>query len=76
MFDWGSPLGIAIVYANGADTPLKRFMDDGKVERLSTLPTGTYQAIAYRPSGLALGFIVNEGERQGIWLSDNEGKDP
>ncbi len=76
VFDWGHPLGLAIVYANGADTPLKRFMDDGKVERLSTLPTGTYQAIAYHPSGLALGFIVNEGERQGIWLSDNEGKDP
>src|SRR4029077_8558351 len=34
------------------------------------------QAIAYHPSGLALGFIVNEGGRQGIWLSDNEGKDP
>ena len=76
VFDWGHPLGLAIVYANGADTPLKRFMDDGKVERLSTLPAGTYQAIAYHPSGLALGFIVNEGERQGIWLSDNEGKDP
>jgi len=76
VFDWGHPLGLAIVYANGADTPLKRFMDDGKVERLSTLPTGTYQAIAYHPSGLALGFIVDEGERQGIWLSDNEGKDP
>ncbi len=76
VLDWGHPLGLAIVYANGADTPLKRFMDDGKVERLSTLPAGTYQAIAYHPSGLALGFIVDEGERQGIWLSDNEGKDP
>jgi len=76
VFDWGHPLGLAIVYANGADAPLKRFMDDGKVERLSTLPTGTYQAIAYHPSGLALGFIVDEGDRQGIWLSDNEGKNP
>ncbi len=76
VFDWGHPLGLAIVYADGTATPLKRFMDDGKVERLSTLPTGTYQAIAYHPSGLALGFIVDEGERQGIWLSDNEGKDP
>jgi len=76
VFDWGHPLGLAIVYANGADTPLKRFMDDGKVQRLSTLPAGTYQSIAYHPSGLALGFIVNEGEGQGIWLSDNEGKHP
>ena len=51
-------------------------MDDGHVERLQELPKGDYQAIAYHPSGLALGFIVDEGERQGIWLSSNEGKDP
>ena len=76
VFDWGHPLGLAIVYADGADTPLKRFMDDGHVERLPTLPDGTYQSIVYHPSGLALGFIVDEGDRQGIWLSSNEGKDP
>ena len=76
VFDWGHPLGLAIVYAEGADTPLKRFMDDGHVERLPTLPDGTYQSIVYHPSGLALGFIVDEGDRQGIWLSSNEGKDP
>lgn len=76
VFDWGHPLGLAIVYAEGVDTPLKRFMDDGHVERLPTLPDGTYQSIVYHPSGLALGFIVDEGDRQGIWLSSNEGKDP
>ncbi len=76
VFDWGHPLGLAIVYADGADIPLKRFMDDGHVERLPTLPDGTYQSIVYHPSGLALGFIVDEGDRQGIWLSSNEGKDP
>ncbi len=76
VFDWGHPLGLAIVFANGSETPQKRFMDDGRVEKLSDLPKGTYQAIAYHPSGLALGFIVDEGERQGIWISTNEGKDP
>ena len=76
VFDWGHPLGLAIVYADGADIPLKRFMDDGHVERLPTLPNGTYQSIVYHPSGLALGLIVDEGDRQGIWLSSNEGKDP
>jgi len=76
VFDWGHPLGLAIVYANGAAGPLKRFMDDGHVEKLSSLPKGTYQTIAYHPSGLALGFIIDEGDRQGIWLSSNEGKDP
>ena len=51
-------------------------MDDGSVEKLTDLPTGTYESIAYHPSGLALGFIVDQGQRQGIWLSSNEGKDP
>jgi hypothetical protein len=76
VFDWGHPLGLAVVYASPSGEPEKRFMDTGKVESLSTLPDGTYESIAYHPSGLALGFIVDEGSRQGIWLSSNEGKDP
>ncbi len=76
VFDWGHPLGLAIVYATGSAEPQKRFMDDGHVERLSTLPKGSYEAIAYHPSGLALGFVVDEGARQGIWISSNEGKEP
>ena len=76
VFDWGHPLGLAIVYAGGSGRPMKRFMADGKVEHLSALPVGTYQAIAYHASGLALGFIVDEGDRQGIWISTNEGQDP
>jgi hypothetical protein len=76
VFDWGHPLGLAVVYASPSGAPEKRFMDTGKTEQLSTLPDGTYESIAYHPSGLALGFIVDEGQRQGIWLSSNEGKDP
>jgi hypothetical protein len=76
VFDWGHPLGLAVVYASPSGAPEKRFMDDGSVEQLSALPTGTYESIAYHPSGLALGFIVDQGQRQGIWLSSNEGKDP
>jgi hypothetical protein len=75
VFDWGHPLGLAIVYADHPGQPEKRFIDDGSVEQLSALPKGSYQAIAYHPSGLALGFIVDEGQRQGIWISSNEGKD-
>ena len=76
VFDWGHPIGLAIVFASASGQPLKRFMDDGRVEPLPRLPKGTYQAIAYHPSGLALGFIVDEGARQGIWISSNEGTDP
>jgi hypothetical protein len=76
VFDWGHPLGLAIVYASPSGAPEKRFMDTGDVEKLTALPSGTYQSIAYHPSGLALGMIVDQGQRQGIWLSSNEGKDP
>jgi hypothetical protein len=76
VFDWGHPLGLAVVYASATGAPKKRFMDDGSVEQLTDLPKGTYESIAYHPSGLALGFIVDQGQRQGIWLSSNEGKDP
>jgi hypothetical protein len=76
VFDWGHPLGLAIVFVSSLGDPLKLFMDDGHVERLTDLPAGTYQAIAYHPSGLALGFIIDEGPRQGIWISTNEGTDP
>src|SRR3954466_15312108 len=75
VFDWGRPLGLAVVYASPSGAPEKRFMDDGSVEKLTSLPKGTYESIAYHPRGLALGFIVDEGRRQGIWLSSNEGKD-
>jgi hypothetical protein len=76
VFDWGHPLGLAVVYASPSGAPQKRFMDTGKIEKLTTLPKGTYRSIAYHPSGLALGMIVDQGQRQGIWLSSNEGKDP
>jgi hypothetical protein len=76
VFDWGHPIGLAVVYADASGPVRKRLMDTGKTETLSDLPSGHYQAVAYHPSGLALGFIVDEGRRQGIWISSNEGKDP
>jgi WD40-like Beta Propeller Repeat len=75
-FDWGHPLGLAVVFATSDPTPEKRFMDDGRVEPLDELPTGRYLDIAYHPSGLALAFVVDRGGRQRIWLSTNEGLDP
>ncbi len=75
-FDWGHPLGLAVVFADAAGVPRKRFVDDGHVERLPSLPPGTYLHVAYHPSGLALAFVVEGEEGQEIWLSTNEGKDP
>ena len=74
-FDWGHPMGLAVVFAGAAGEPEKRFMDDGRVERLTALPKGSYLQVAYHPSGLALAFVVDRGGAQAIWFSTNEGTD-
>lgn len=75
-FDWGHPIGLAIVFADARGHPRKRFMDDGRVERLEALPEGRYLEVAYHPSGLALAFVVEGAEGQEIWFSTNEGQEP
>jgi hypothetical protein len=75
-FDWGHPMGLAVVFADQKGDPRKRYMDDGRVERLTSLPEGRYLEVAYHPSGLALAFVVEGDEGQEIWLSTNEGADP
>ena len=56
--------------------PQKRYVDDGHVGPLSSLPDGDYLKIAYHPSGLALAFVVARHGDQSIWISSNEGTDP
>ncbi len=75
-FDWGHPQGLAIAYAEPHALPAKRFMDDGRTETLLEMPQGDYTQIVYHPSGLALGFILQRGDRSSIWISTNEGLDP
>lgn len=76
-FDWGHPIGLAVVFAARGDRTLqKRFMDDGHVEALPSLPRGRYLSVAYHPSGLALAFVIDRHGGQAIWLSTNEGTDP
>jgi hypothetical protein len=75
-FDWGHPIGLAVVFADPKGHPRKRFLDDGHVERLTSLPEGRYLEVAYHPSGLALAFVVEGADGEEIWLSTNEGNDP
>jgi hypothetical protein len=75
-FDWGHPLGLAVVFADDRGDPWKRFMDDGRLAPLTSLPPGEYLEVAYHPSGLALAFVVEGEDGQEIWLSTNEGEDP
>ncbi len=76
-FGWGHPIGLAVVYTSTTSgEPEKRFTDDGHVEALPGLPAGRYVQIAYHPSGLALGFILERNDRGSIWISTNEGQHP
>lgn len=76
-YDWGHPLGLSVVYVSpGHRVPEKRFMDDGHVERLTSMPAGRYLDVAYHPSGLAIAFVLEEQGEQSIWLSTNTGADP
>jgi len=76
-FDWGHPIGLAVVFASKGDRhPQKRFMDDGRVEALASLPPGRYLDVSYHPSGLALALVIDREGEQSIWLSTNEGLDP
>jgi hypothetical protein len=75
-FDWGHPLGLAVVFADSRGIPRKRYVDDDRLIRLVSLPPGKYLEVAYHPSGLALAFVVETPEGQEIWLSTNEGEDP
>jgi hypothetical protein len=76
-FDWGHPVGIAIVFAS-ADQPRpeKLYLEEDRITDLTVLPRGTYLDVAYHPSGLALGFILDRNGKQSIWISTNEGKNP
>jgi hypothetical protein len=77
VFDFGRPIGKALVWhADGAGSRKYSF-DEEAVERLPELPKGHYRDIAYHPSGLALALSVEEPSgTPGIYLSTNEGERP
>jgi len=77
VFDWGHPMGTAIVFSSDErPRPEKLYLEENRISDLRQLPRGTYVDVAYHPSGLALGFILERGGRQSIWISTNEGLQP
>jgi hypothetical protein len=77
-FDWGHPVGTAVVFTpeGSASKPEKLYLEEDRIGTLRQLPRGTYVDVAYHPSGLALGFILQRSGRQSIWISTNEGLQP
>ena len=77
VFDWGRPIGKAVVF-NADTTSTRKFtLADDRLFNLPDMPDGTYEDIAYHPSGLALAISVkaNDGIPQ-IFVSTNEGERP
>ena len=62
-FDWGHPLGLAVVFADAKGIPRKRFVDDGHLIRLMSLPRGQVS-----PGGLS-----PEWSRAGVRGGDDRG---
>jgi hypothetical protein len=71
---WSRPTGKSLVYLlAGATTPTKYTVASDALTDLRDLPAGTYEALTYHPSGVAMAVsVVADGEPQ-IFLATNEG---
>lgn len=73
-FGWSKPTGKSLVYVRGDDEVLsKQRLTGGDPEPLLELPAGTYEAVAYHPSGLAMAVSVHDGDEPQIFIATNEG---
>jgi hypothetical protein len=74
---WGHPIGKAVVYISPSGTRVRKIYP-GTQRRDDITPVAHvhYLNVIYHPSGLALAFVIDTGERQEIWLSSNLGEDP
>jgi hypothetical protein len=74
---WGHPIGKAVVYvSSGGMRLLKIYPGTQRRDDITPIAHVHYLNVIYHPSGLALAFVIDTGERQEIWLSSNLGEDP
>jgi hypothetical protein len=77
-FSWGRPVGKAIVFSTGGPELEKAIVGSDDVENVT--PDGidamSYGDVAYHPSGLAIGFVVDAPGGSEIWMASNTGQDP
>jgi hypothetical protein len=74
---WGHPIGKAVVYISPSGTRLRKvYPGTQRRDDITPVADVRYLNVIYHPSGLALAFVVDTGERQEIWLSSNLGEDP
>jgi len=74
---WGHPIGKAVVYISDSGTRLlKVYPGTQRHDDITPVGNVNYLNVIYHPSGLALAFVIDTGERQEIWLSSNLGAEP
>lgn len=74
---WGHPIGKAVVYISPSGTRLlKIYPGTQRRDDITPVAHVHYLNVIYHPSGLAIAFVVDTGERQEIWLSSNLGEAP
>jgi len=74
---WGHPVGEAVVYVSPSGTRLRKiYPGTQRRDDITPIAHVHYLNVIYHPSGLALVFVIDTGERQEIWLSSNLGEDP
>ncbi len=74
---WGHPIGEAVVYTSSDGTRLRKiYPGTQRHDDITPVAHVHYLNVIYHPSGLALVFVIDTGDRQEIWLSSNVGEDP
>lgn len=74
---WGHPIGKAVVYISPTGTRLRKiYPGTQRHDDITPVAHVHYLNVIYHPSGLALAFVIDTGEREEIWLSSNLGADP
>jgi hypothetical protein len=74
---WGHPVGKSVVFVapDGAHL-LKARPGRSDFEDVTPMRKAIFRKVAYHPSGLAFGFIIERKGRQELWLSSNTGAKP
>jgi hypothetical protein len=74
---WGRPIGKAVVYISPSGTRLRKiYPGTQRRDDITPIAHVHYLNVIYHPSGLAIAFVIDNGEQQEIWLSSNLGEDP
>jgi len=76
-FSWGRPIGKAIVFSTGGPRLQKAIVGSDDIDDVTPqdLDVNAIGDVAYHPSGLAVGFVVEGPGGSAIWMASNTGAD-